>query len=563
MKFNEMPYNRPDIAALLAQLADYATAASAAQSEDALLEIFWAQDKTIAHYATAANIANIRYTLDTRDAYWAGERDFYDENSPAVSNGQIKLAAAFLANPHVGILEKTFGETVLPSLKNDVLSADDRVLDLQKEENALSSAYQKLYGAAMVDFDGKTMTLPQLAAYKESPDAAVRLAAFAAEGEYFDAHRAEFDEIYSKMVANRNQQAQILGYADYSELGYIRMNRIGYGAKEVANYRKQIVEDVVPLVAKLRALRMQRVGIATPHYADSLIAFTDGNPAPDGTEAELMAACAKMYHELSPETAEFIDYMQANDLFDVQSYEGKMSGGYQETIPDHAAPFIFANWNGTFGDVDVLTHEAGHAFEAYLAAREPNIPNMLSAPGLESCEIHSMSMEFLTSPWHHLFFGKDTAKYQLAHAEDALFFLPYGCMVDEFQHIIYQQPDLTPDQRNDVWMELEHKYRPWNTFEGLPFYGRGAGWQRQLHIYQCPFYYIDYCLAQTVALQFFAAHLENEKDAWVRFLALTRRAGLDSYQGLVRAAGLDVPFADGSIKKVADAIGAWILEHQL
>ncbi|MFI3168700.1 MAG: M3 family oligoendopeptidase [Faecalibacterium sp.] len=563
MKFNDMPYARPDIDALLAQLADYVKQAEAAQSEATLLELFWAQDKTLAHYATAANLANIHYTLDTRDAYWTAERDFYDENTPAVGNGQIKLSAAFLANPHVGILEKTFGETILPTLKNDVLSADERVLDLQKEENALASAYQKVYGGAMVDFDGKSMTLPQLAAYKESADASVRLAAYAAEGGYFDAHRAEFDDIYSKMIVCRNKQAQILGYTDYSELAYIRMNRIGYGQKEVENYRKQIAEEVVPLVHKLRDLRMKRVGIAAPHYADNLIAFVDGNPAPQGTEAQLMAACAKMYHELSPETAEFIDYMQVSDLFDVQSYEGKMSGGYQETIPDHAAPFIFANWNGTFGDVDVLTHEAGHAFEAYLAARNPAIPNCLSAPGLESCEIHSMSMEFLTSPWHHLFFGADTEKYQLAHAEDALFFLPYGCMVDEFQHVMYQQPDLTPEQRNDVWMLLEAKYRPWNRFDDLPFYGRGAGWQRQLHIYQCPFYYIDYCLAQTVALQFFAAHLANEQDAWVRFLALTRRAGLDSYEGLVRAAGLEVPFADGSIKAVADAIGDWILAHQL
>ncbi len=563
MKFNEMPYARPDVDALLAQLADFATQAKSAQSGDALLAVFWAQDKALAHYGTAAVLANIHYTLDTRDAYWAAEREFYDQNTPAVGNGQIKLAAAFLANPHVSVLETTFGETILPTLKNDVLSADERVIDLQKECNALSSAYQKVYGAAMVAFDGKTMTLPQLAAYKESPDPSVRYAAYAAEGGYFDAHRDEFDDLYDKMVANRNAQAKLLGYNDFSELGYIRMNRIGYGAKEVENYRKQVVEHVVPLVSKLRALRMQRVGVDAPTYADSLIAFTDGNPAPKGTEAELMAACAKMYHELSPETAEFIDYMQANDLFDVQSYEGKMSGGYQETISDHAAPFIFANWNGTFGDVDVLTHEAGHAFEAYLAARNPAIPNCLQAPGLESCEIHSMSMEFLTSPWHNLFFGADTAKYQLAHAEDAIFFLPYGCMVDEFQHVMYQQPDLTPEERNEVWMNLERKYRPWNDFADLPFYGRGAGWQRQLHIYQCPFYYIDYCLAQTVALQFFAAHLENEQDAWQRFLALTKRAGLDSYEGLVRAAGLAVPFEDGSIKAVADAIGAWILAHQL
>jgi len=181
---------------------------------------------------------------------------------------------------------------------------------------------------------------------------------------------------------------------------------------------------------------------------------------------------------------------------------------------------------------------------------------------MESAEIHSMSMEFLTSPWHHLFFGGDTAKYELAHAEDSFFFLPYGCIVDEFQHIMYQQPALTPDERNAVWLELEKKYRPWNDFADLPFYSRGAGWQRQLHIYECPFYYIDYCLAQTIALQFFAAQLHDPKDAWKRYLALTKCAGSKTYAGLVETAGMQVPFAPGSLEKVADTVAAWIESHQ-
>ncbi len=561
MKFQDMTYARPDVQDVLAQCAALTTQAVAAQSGADLLAVFRAQDTLLSHYASAAQLANIHYTLDTRDAYWEGERDFYDENGPAVANGQIQFAAALLANPHVGILETTYGETILPTLKNDVLSADERVLDLQKEENALSSAYQKLYGAALVEFDGKTLTLPQLSAYKQSQDATVRRAAYVAEGNYFDANQKEFDEIFDKMVVCRNKQAEILGYADYSKLAYIRMNRIGYGEKEVANYRKQVEQQVVPLVAKLMQARMARAGIENPKFTDGAIAFADGNPNPQGDEAQLMAACAKMYHELSAETGAFIDYMQANDLFDVQSRAGKMHGGYQETISDYGAPFIFANWNGTAGDVDVLTHEAGHGFEAYLAAQNADIPHSLKAPGMESCEIHSMSMEFLTSPWHHLFFGEDTAKYQLSHAEDALIFLPYGCMVDEFQHIIYQNPTLTPAQRNETWLSLEAKYRPWNVFEDLPFYSRGAGWQRQLHIYECPFYYIDYCLAQTVALQFFAAHLENAPDAWQRYLALTRRAGLDSYEGLVRAAGFAVPFEDGALAAIVDNVGTWIAQQ--
>ena len=276
-----------------------------------------------------------------------------------------------------------------------------------------------------------------------------------------------------------------------------------------------------------------------------------------------MDAARKMYHELSSETAEFIDFMQDNELFDVLSRPGKANGGYMTILPTYKAPFIFANWNDTAGDVDVLTHEAGHAFEGYLAARDESIPEDLKCPSMESAEIHSMSMEFLTAPWHHLLFGKDTPKYALTHAEESLIFLSYGCEVDEFQHIMYQHPNLTPDQRNDVWLKLEHKYRPWIDFDGLPFYGRGAGWQRQLHIYECPFYYIDYCLSTMAALQFFLLNEADHADAWQRYLRLCRKGGTASYTELCQTAGLKTPFEEGSVKAIAQPVAQWIAEHQV
>mgnify|MGYP001145491043 CR=1 FL=1 len=252
-----------------------------------------------------------------------------------------------------------------------------------------------------------------------------------------------------------------------------------------------------------------------------------------------------------------------NELFDVESRPGKMSGGYMTSLPSYKAPFIFANWNNTSGDVDVLTHECGHAFEGYVAERDPNVPADLECPAMESAEIHSMAMEFLTAPWHHLLFGKDTEKYALLHAEDSFVFLAYGCAVDEFQHIMYQNPDLTPDQRNAEWLKLEKKYRPWIDFDNLPFYGRGAGWQRQLHIYECPFYYIDYCLSTMAALQFFLLSLDDHKDAWERYLKLVRRAGLASYTELMQTAGLKVPFEEGSVKGIAQQMTRWLEEHQV
>ena len=563
MKFSEMTYTRPDIDALLARCKELAARAAAAPDGEALVKLYYEQSEAFAEYNTASQLANIHYTCDTRDAYWKAEQDFFDANGPAVTNASVEISRAFLANPHVDALTKAFGTTCVAGMKNAVLGMDDRTVELQQQFNALVSKYQQVYGGALVELDGKQLTIPQLGPYKEDLDPAVRRAAYEAEAGYFDAHRAELDELYGQIVQNLNQQAKVLGYKDYSELSYVRMNRIGYGAKEIKAFRDQVANDVVPLLQKVMAMRAKRTGIEHPAFTDLPVMFKDGNPKPIPGYKARMDAARTMYHELSPETAKFIDFMQDNELFDVESRPGKMSGGYMTSLPSYKAPFIFANWNNTSGDVDVLTHECGHAFEGYVAERDPHVPADLECPGMESAEIHSMAMEFLTAPWHHLLFGKDTDKYALLHAEDSFVFLAYGCEVDEFQHIMYQNPDLTPDQRNAEWLKLEKKYRPWIDFDNLPFYGRGAGWQRQLHIYECPFYYIDYCLSTMAALQFFLLSLTDHKDAWERYLRLVRRAGLASYTELLETAGLKVPFEGGSIKGIAQQMTDWLEAHQV
>ena len=563
MKFSEMTYTRPDINALLARCKQLAAKAADAQDGDALIQVYYEQSRAFADYTTASQLANIHYTCDTRDAYWKAEQDFFDANGPAVTNASVEISRAFLANPYVDALTEHFGTTCVAGMKNAVLGMDDRTVELQQEFNALVSQYQQIYGGALVELDGKQLTIPQLGPYKEDLDPAVRRAAYEAEAGYFDAHRDELDALYTKIVKNLNQQAKVLGYKDYSELSYVRMNRIGYGPEEIRKFRDQVANDVVPQLQKVMALRAKRTGIAHPAFTDLPILFRDGNPKPIPGYKARMDAARTMYHELSPETAEFIDFMQDNELFDVESRPGKMSGGYMTSLPSYKAPFIFANWNDTSGDVDVLTHECGHAFEGYVAERDPAIPADLECPGMESAEIHSMAMEFLTAPWHHLLFGKDTDKYALLHAEDSFVFLAYGCEVDEFQHIMYQNPDLTPDERNAEWLKLEKKYRPWIDFDNLPFYGRGAGWQRQLHIYECPFYYIDYCLSTMAALQFFLLSLTDHKDAWARYLRLVRRTGTASYTELLETAGLKVPFEEGSIKGIAQQMTDWLENHQV
>ena len=550
MKFREMTYTRPDIDALLARCKELAAKAESAASSEALVAVYYEQSRAFADYNTAANLASIHYTCDTRDAAWKAEQDFFDANGPAVQNASVEISRAFLANPHVDALTEAFGTTCVAGMKNAVLGMDERTLDLQKEYNALVSQYQQIYGGALVELDGKQLTIPQLGPYKESLDAKTRRAAYEAEAGYFDAHRAELDELYTKIVKNLNAQAKLMGYHDYSELSYVRMNRIGYGPEEIQRFRDQVAHDVVPELQKVIALKAKRTGIEHPTFCDLPVSFKDGNPKPiEGYDAR-MAAARTMYHELSPETAEFIDFMMDGELLDVLSRTGKAGGGYCTSIGDYKVPFIFANFNGTSGDVDVITHECGHAFQGYLL-RDEEIREFADIT-METAEIHSMSMEYFTYNWMELFFGDRKDDYLKMHLEDSAAFVPYGCMVDEFQHIVYEKPEMTPAERKAVWAGLEKVYRPHMDYEEDPFFGQGGFWQKQPHIFGSPFYYIDYCLASVCAMQFKVMMDEDFEKAWKNYYKLCNLSARDFFTNVIVEAGLNSPFEDGCMEKLVD-----------
>lgn len=557
MKFTEMPYVRPDMDALKAKAQDILRRIENAQSAQEQIDAYLEFDQTGKEVTTSLSLAYVRHTIDTRDEFYDKENDFSNEASPVIQEMSQQINLALLRSKFRPELEERLGKLLFTNMEIQVRTMKSEILDLMAEENKLQSEYQKLYASAAVEWEGQTIPLPKLGPYKQSPDRAVRRRAYETEGRWFDSHQAELDELYDKLVKNRTAQARAMGYDNYLKLGYDRLGRNCYGPADVAAFREQIAGDMVPIVAEVKRDQEKRLGVDKLKFYDDVLLFPDGNADPYGTPEEILAAGHQMYRELSPETAEFADFLFGNGLLDVLSKEGKAPGGYCTGLPAYQAPFIFSNFNGTSGDVDVLTHEAGHAFAFYRASRKGYLSALVDNT-METCECHSMSMEFLTAPWHEKFFGDRTRKYEIGHCEDALIFIPYGCMVDEFQHIVYENPDMTPAQRNEKWLELEAKYRPWIDFDGLPFYSRGAGWQRQLHIYECPLYYIDYCMAQTVAFQFWIASMADRNDAWTRYLRFVDDGGTKTFRQLVEAAGLKLPYAPGCIKEIGQAISAWI-----
>lgn len=562
MKFSDMPYVRPNMERLQTIAAEVTEKLKSAGSAKEQLDAYREFEKASETAQTMGSIAYIRHTIDTKDEFYTKEQDYMDEVMPQLEELNQKVSLALLASPFRADLEEALGKLLFTNMEISVRSFKPELIPLMQEENKLTSEYQKLYASAMVEFDGKTMPLPKLGPYKQSTDRAVRKAAYETEGKFFDAHQQELDEIYDKLVKNRTAQAKLMGYENYLPLGYDRLGRNCYDPGKVAAFREQIKNDLVPIVAQAKEDQKKRLGLDHMCFYDDIMLFPDGNADPQGTADDILKAGLEMYHSLSPETAEFIDFMYENELLDVLSKDGKAPGGYCTSLPDYKAPFIFSNFNGTSGDVDVLTHEAGHAFADFRAARKDYV-QALRTPTMETAECHSMSMEFLTQDFHKNFFGDVTRKYEIGHCEDALFFIPYGCMVDEFQHRMYENPDLTPAERNELWASLEKTYRPWIDFDNLPFYGRGAGWQRQLHIYQYPFYYIDYCMAQVVAFQFWMRSLADRQDAWNRYLAFVDKGGTCTFEELVHGAGLKVPYEEGCIREVGQAISTWIRENPL
>lgn len=563
VKFKDMPYERPDLEAVKAEYARLAAELAAAETPEAAEAAFLKKDQLDRHTQTAAELAMIRHVIDTRDEFYDGEASFWDEAQPELQSAADAFTAALLATPFRAQLEEKYGTLLFAQAEQERRTIKPQIVEDMKRENALAQEYVKLIASAQIPFEGGTYTLSQLTPFKKSADDARRLAAWKAEGAWYKEHQADFDRIYDELTHVRDAMGKKLGYKDYLPLGYDRMGRLSYGREDVERFREAVRTYVVPLADKIYRAQAERLGVEYPlSFADEALSFRSGNPAPRGTADDILEAGRTFYRALSPETGEFFDMMLDRGLMDVLSTEGKAGGGFMTQIPDYNVPFIFANFNGTQGDVEVVTHEAGHAFSYYMNTHV--VPITLSMPSMEACEVHSMSMEFMAWPWAEEFFGDDARKYRYAHLAGAITFIPYGTMVDHFQHEVYEHPEMTPAERHATWKRLLGVYMPWMRLDGdIPFYAEGEGWQRQSHIYENPLYYIDYCLAQTVALEFWAMSQDDFKAAWEHYMAYTRQGGTRAFTDLLAHAGMTSPFDEGCLKAICERATAWLESYDL
>ena len=558
MKFSQMPYSRPELDKVKSSFEDLNQRLENAESYDAAKEVFLECEKFKKHLYTLAALASVRNSIDTRDEFYDSEMQFWNTAEPEIQEYEQKWTSTLLNSKFRDNFSKEFGDLMFVNAEIALKCFSTEIISDLQEENTLTQEYQKLIASAQIPFEDGTYTISQLAPFKTDPDDDRRLAAWMADGKWYKENQPKLDEIYDKLVKLRDSMGKKLGYEGYTTLGYYRMGRNCYTKEDVEKFREAVRTHLVPVADKIYRQQALRLGKEYPmSFADNALMFRSGNPKPQGTPDEILASGKKFYDELSPETSEFFNKMLDDELLDVLSTEGKAGGGYCTAIYDYGVPFIFANFNGTQHDVEVVTHEAGHAFAAY--TNRNRVPMDTIWPSMEACEVHSMSMEFFAWPWAKEFFGPDTEKFYYSHLAGALTFIPYGTLVDHFQHEVYAKPEMTPAERHGVWKELLGVYMPWVKLDGeIPFYSDGEAWQRQSHIYASPFYYIDYCLAQTVALNFWAKIQADLKDAWKHYMDYTIQGGSQVFTKLLENAGLDTPFGDKCLKDICDVAMKWI-----
>ena len=547
--FPDFAYERPDLdrlsAAFTAVLEELRAAATPAAAAAAIEQI----DSIRSGVSSAYNVAYIRYSTDTRDDFYRTEKEWFDANLPRTQEWETDYYRALLDNPHRPALEQRFGARLFSAAEVALTTFRPEIVEELKRVNKLNSGYTQLRGGARIEVDGRTYNLSSITPLEQDPDRELRRRASTAKWDWYAAQREEIEGCFDRMTGLRHAMARKLGYDNFTDLGYANLGRTDYGPEEVANFRRQVVEHIVPLTQRIYARQAARLGLDRLHYYDIAFRFPDGNPRPMGSPLDIVEAADRMYRELSPETAEFFPLLRARQLMDLEAKDGKAPGGYCTYVNDQQAPFIFSNFNGTSGDIDVLTHEFGHAFQVYSSRHQRPIEYLW--PTYDAAEIHSMSMEFFTYPWMKSFFGADAGKYYFSHLAGALRFLPYGCAVDEFQHLVYQNPDCGPAERNALWRQMEAKYQPHLDYSDHPFLAEGTYWQGQLHIFGMPFYYIDYCLAQICAFQFWLRDEADHASAWASYVELCRAGGSRSFLQLVELAGLENPFADGVVARIA------------
>lgn len=552
-KFKQLVYIRPNVKEVKKEFKTLIKHFKKAESYDKAKQIYFLEQNLFENVATNYIIADVRNKINTSDEFYEEEIKFFNQELPRMMLIAKKGREAILKSKFKEDFDKEFGKHFTDTIKSSQRTMNFKVMLNLIKENNLETAFTKKMASCKAVFKDEECNFYGILKYMQSIDREERKEAFKVFAKMYEDISPELDELYDKMLSVRVKMAKKLKFSNYIEFAYLNRERLDYGPKEVELFRNQVIKHIVPVCKKLYQEQEKALGVDKLKYYDEEIMFADGSANPVGDKAYMLKAAQKMYRELSKETAEFFDFMLEYEMFDLETKPNKHLGGFCTVLPKFKAPFIFSNFNGTSADVDVLTHEAGHAFEAYTSMREQSLFEYVSSTS-EINEIHSMAMEHFTYPWMEDFFGENVNKYKYSHMAKSLMVIPYMCCVDEFQHEAYKTPKMTSKERRNLWRGLEKKYMPWRDYDGNKFFEEGGFWMQKQHIFLYPFYYIDYALAQICVFELYGRMKEDKDAAWQDYYNLCKAGGSKGYFELLGLANLKNPFEEGTVQKAVDIV---------
>lgn len=561
-KFANIKYVRPNYENAKMEIKACIRAIRSAKTYSEVRDSFLKVQDIIVNIDTAASLCSIRSTLDKNDLFYENEDLENTKGYASLSLVLKKFNASLIESKFRDELASEFGELYIKQIINEQKLIDKSIVSDIVKENRLCQKYTKTVATCQTDFKGEECNFYGLLKHMEDDDRETRKDAFVLWANLYESVSDKLDDIYDKLVYLRVNKAKKLGFDSYTDYAYLSLNRFDYNKEDVKRFREQVKKYIVPVANKLYLEQKERTRIDKMHWYDEAYVFVDGNPMPKGNKNELVEKANEMYHKLSKETGEFFDFMVKHDLFDLDTRPGKHLGGYCSFLPKYKAPFIFSNFNGTSADVGVLTHEAGHAFQSFISSKHVALDSQVWST-YEICEIHSMSMELFTYHWMNKFFGKDAKKYRYAHLSECIKTIPYLVAVDDFQHRVYEKPEMTALERREEWKKIEKEYMPWRDYDGNKFLSDGGFWMQKQHIFLSPFYYIDYAIAQVCAFEFLIKSRINKAKAWKDYMKLCVLGGSKGYKDLLKEASLLDPLEDGVVKPIIDDIEKVLEEFKL
>lgn len=560
-KLSEIKLPKPSSETIKDLYDDHIDRVKNAECADDVLEVIFENNILVRRVKEQIEIINIRHAMDTLDERYAADQKWADEYSPVFDNLQLSFKEAVYDSPFRDDIESQIGQMyfIKTEVKKKTVSED--IIPLRQREQELIDEYDNILFESKKTVAGKTNSFIDLQELFSHDDRNIRKEAFRAFSEVLSENEDRLEKVWDELVKVRTQIANTLGYDSYVPVGYLERERLDYGREEVAKFRQQVVDEIVPLCNRLYEAQAKRLGIDAVMAYDENYVFPDGNAKPLGDAEFMMQQVISMLREMSPETDEFITYILDHELIDYKPRPEKAFREFYILLSYRKAPFMFEHFTGSAEDVQYLSEGLGHAFASYRASRKQPLEEYYF-PSSEITEINAMSMIQFVNKYADRLFGEDAWKYEFGNLQYFMTFIPFGVAVDEFQHICYDNPNLTPKERTNEWHKLEQKYMPWRKYDDDDeFMKRGGYWYHKFHFFYVPLYYIEYALATVNAMEMYRKYIERPGTAWKEYLELVDVGGSKGYHEILKQANLTPVYEEGAVRNAIGYVKNFLEEH--